>query len=150
MLLPTFCMRLWHRVLLASSITPLQCETAARACSAYIFFSSKASESVKNLIKSCPSLVSRLRALKEVHLEYENVQDRTFVTGQPTALAALLGQHATTERRKATLDIAAQRLCTAFVALGARPGKIVVRTPQELPDVGLGDTSQRKSLCRCA
>jgi syntaxin-binding protein 1 len=33
---------------------------------AYVFFSSKASDSVKNLIKGCPALVDRLRALKEV------------------------------------------------------------------------------------
>lgn len=33
---------------------------------AYVFFSSKSSDSVKNLIKSCPALVSRLKALKEV------------------------------------------------------------------------------------
>ena len=32
----------------------------------YIFFSSKSSDSVKNLIKNCPALVARLKALKEV------------------------------------------------------------------------------------
>jgi hypothetical protein len=33
---------------------------------AYVFFSSKAPDSVKNLIKGCPQLVERIRALKEV------------------------------------------------------------------------------------
>jgi hypothetical protein len=33
---------------------------------AYVFFSSKASDVVKNCIKNCPALVSKLKALKEV------------------------------------------------------------------------------------
>ena len=84
----------------------------------------------------------------QIHTEYESIEDRTFCTGQPKALSTFFGEHTTAERRKMALDQCAQRLCTAFVTLKCRPSSIVVRTPQELPDVGLGDQALRKSLCR--
>lgn len=91
-----------------------------------------------------------LFAVLQVYVEYESVEDRTFITGQPAALATFFGQASTAERRRAALDQCAQRLCTAFATLKSRPGKIVVRTPVDVPDVGLGDTAERRDLCRCA
>lgn len=142
---------------------------------AYVFLSSKAPESVKNLIKGCSQLVQRLRVLKEVrtstacpsrrsplraagadhgplqvHMEYESVEERTFVTSQPGAFKALYGPEQPAELRRAMLDQCAQRLCTVFATLKSRPASIVVRTPQDLPELGLGDTAQRKGLCQCA
>ena len=82
-------------------------------------------------------------------MEYESVEERTFVTSQPAAFAALYGPEQPAELRRAILDQCAQRLCTVFATLKSRPASIVVRTPQDLPDLGLGDTAQRKGLCRC-
>ena len=84
-----------------------------------------------------------------MYIEYESVEDRTFITGQPAALATFFGAASTAERRRAALDQCAQRLCTAFVTLKSRPGKIIVRTPTDMPDLGLGDTADRRELCRC-
>ena len=82
-------------------------------------------------------------------MDYESIEDRTFLTMQPNALSTFFGARSTFERRKAALDTCAQRLCSVFVTLRGRPSKIVVRTPTEIPDMGLGDTTQRLSLCRC-
>jgi hypothetical protein len=86
----------------------------------------------------------------QVHFEYKNVEDRTFTTGQPNAFNVFFGPHVTAQARKAALDQCAQRLCTVFASLKSRPASIVVRTPTELPELGLGDAQQRKDLCRWA
>jgi hypothetical protein len=88
----------------------------------------------------------QVHGVLQVHTEYENVDERTFVTSCPDALPLLFGRDITREGRQTELNKCAQRLATVFTTLKCRPNSVTVRTPTELPD--LPNMEARRAVCR--
>jgi syntaxin-binding protein 1 len=90
--------------------------------SAHIFFTSKVAPQHLAALKGCPGLLSRLRALAEVNVEYLQVDTRTFTTDEEGALGALFGEGSDeAPNAGAALRRTAARLATVFATMKEMP-----------------------------
>lgn len=98
---------------------------------AHVFFTSAPAEAALEKIRGCKKLVARLRELKDVNLEFEVVDGRTFVTGNSEALGLLYGEGTDEGTPSADREIKsiARRLATACLTLGEFP-YVRFRSPQ--------------------
>jgi syntaxin-binding protein 1 len=89
----------------------------------HIFFSTTPSLHHIEVIKQCPSLLSRLRTLKEANVEYVLFPDqRGFITGPETALKKFYGHGAELSRvYDDELLLMSQRLASLFVTMKEMP-----------------------------
>ncbi|GAB4816148.1 hypothetical protein N2152v2_003194 [Parachlorella kessleri] len=90
--------------------------------SAYVFFSGRPSRQQLEAIKECQHLVSRLRCLKEVNLEYLVVDRRTFNTNEEESLRTFFGASVdSSSSYRVEIDTLASRLASAFITLKEFP-----------------------------
>lgn len=88
----------------------------------HVFFSSRPTPQQLAAIRECPNLVSRLRALKEVNLEYLLVDSRTFVTAEDPALRTFFGASVDSSTvYRSEIDIMVARLASVFATLKEMP-----------------------------
>ncbi|PRW58349.1 SM Sec1-family [Chlorella sorokiniana] len=89
---------------------------------AHVFFSSKPSVQHLAAIRECPHLVSRLRTLKEVNLEYLLVDSRTFCTNEEGALKTFFGASVDSSTSyRVEIEVMTARLATVFATLREMP-----------------------------
>ncbi|XP_076923705.1 SNARE-interacting protein KEULE-like isoform X2 [Bidens hawaiensis] len=84
---------------------------------AYFFFSSSVPKELVNHIKKEPSIKSRLRAMKEMNLEYFAVDSQCFITENTMALEELYGNEQMTRKGDEYLNVMANRIATVFASL---------------------------------
>ncbi|KAI3813013.1 hypothetical protein L1987_17726 [Smallanthus sonchifolius] len=84
---------------------------------AYVFFSSSVPKELVNYIKKEQSLKSRLRAMKEMNLEYFAIDSQCFITDNTTALEELYGNEEMTRKGDECLNLMADRIATVFASL---------------------------------
>ncbi|KAL9998388.1 putative sec1-like protein [Helianthus debilis subsp. tardiflorus] len=84
---------------------------------AYVFFSSSVPKELVNYIKKEQSLKSRLRAMKEMNLEYFAIDSQCFITDNTMALEELYGNEEMTRKGDECLHMMANRIATVFVSL---------------------------------
>ncbi|KAL4443933.1 hypothetical protein ABPG75_011670 [Micractinium tetrahymenae] len=88
----------------------------------HVFFSSRPSSQQLAAIRECPHLVSRLRTLKEVNLEYLLVDSRTFVTAEEGALRTFFGAAVDSSTSyRAEIEVMTARLASVFATLREMP-----------------------------
>lgn len=88
----------------------------------HIFFSSKPAPQHLAAIREAPHLVSRLRTLKEVGLEYLLVDSRTFVTNEEGALRTFFGATVDSSTSyRVEIEVLTARLATVFATLREMP-----------------------------
>ncbi|KAI3423806.1 hypothetical protein D9Q98_009643 [Chlorella vulgaris] len=89
---------------------------------AHIFFSSKPAAQQLAALRECPGLVSRLRTLKEVNLEYLLVDSRTFITNEEGALSTFFGSAVDSSTSyRVEIEVLTSRLATVFATLREMP-----------------------------
>ncbi|KVH95479.1 Sec1-like protein [Cynara cardunculus var. scolymus] len=90
---------------------------------AYVFFSSSVPKELVNYIKKEQSLKSRLRAMKEMNLEYFAIDSQVpnaakcFITDNGMALEELYGNEEMTRKGDQCLNMMANRIATVFASL---------------------------------
>ncbi|KAI3727528.1 hypothetical protein L6452_16144 [Arctium lappa] len=84
---------------------------------AYVFFSSSVPKELVNYIKKEQSLKSRLRAMKEMNLEYFAIDSQCFITDNGMALEELYGNEEMTRKGDQCLNMMANRIATVFASL---------------------------------
>lgn len=84
---------------------------------AYVFFSSSVPRELVNYIKKEQSLKSRLRAMKEMNLEYFAIDSQCFITDNPMVLEELYGNEEMTRKGDECLNMMANRIATVFASL---------------------------------
>ncbi|XP_022025686.1 SNARE-interacting protein KEULE isoform X1 [Helianthus annuus] len=84
---------------------------------AYVFFSSSVPKELVNYIKKEPNLKSRLRAMKEMNLEYFAIDSQCFITDNTMALGELYGNEEMTRKGDECLNVMADRIATVFASL---------------------------------
>mmetsp|Transcript_17026 Transcript_17026/g.50813 ORF Transcript_17026/g.50813 Transcript_17026/m.50813 type:complete len:663 (-) Transcript_17026:822-2810(-) len=90
--------------------------------SAHIFFTSKLSPQLLGVIKSCPGLLARLRALAEVNVEYLLADSHSFTLDEPGALATFFGEGSEDGQHcRAAISRTAMRLATVFATMKEMP-----------------------------
>ncbi|PSC68723.1 SM Sec1-family [Micractinium conductrix] len=89
---------------------------------AHVFFSSRPSPQQLAAIRECAPLVSRLRTLKEVNLEYLLVDSRTFITAEDNALRTFFGASVDSSGSyRMEIEVMTARLATVFATLREMP-----------------------------
>jgi len=85
---------------------------------AYVFFSSPIGRDLLQAIKSDPSVLSRLAALREMNLEYLTVDTQGFITDNDEALELLFGEsNEGTRKFDKCIETIATRLSTVFASM---------------------------------
>lgn len=84
---------------------------------AYVFFSSSVPKDLVNYIKKEQSIKTRLRAMKEMNLEYFAIDSQCFITDNTMALEELYGSEEMTRKGDECLNIMANRIATVFASL---------------------------------
>ncbi|KAJ9549845.1 hypothetical protein OSB04_022388, partial [Centaurea solstitialis] len=84
---------------------------------AYVYFSSSVPRELVNYIKKEQSLKSRLRAMKEMNLEYFAIDSQCFITDNGMALEELYGNEEMTRKGDQCLNLMANRIATVFASL---------------------------------
>lgn len=88
----------------------------------HVFFSSKPTSQQLAAIKECSHLVSRLRTLKDVSMEYLLVDRRTFTTMEEGALRTFFGASVdSSSGYRSEIETMATRLATVFATLKEMP-----------------------------
>ncbi|KAH8960961.1 hypothetical protein BDL97_05G025200 [Sphagnum fallax] len=89
---------------------------------AYVFFSSPIGRDLLQAIKSDPSVLSRLAALREMNLEYLTVDTQGFITDNDEALELLFGEsNEGTRKFDKCIETIATRLSTVFASMKEFP-----------------------------
>ncbi|MFS8003772.1 putative sec1-like protein [Helianthus anomalus] len=84
---------------------------------AYIFFSSSVSKELIADIKKEPSIKPRLRAMKEMNLEYFAIDSQCFITDHGKALEELYGDEEICRNVDECLTAMANRIATVFASM---------------------------------
>ncbi|KAM0046023.1 putative sec1-like protein [Helianthus debilis subsp. tardiflorus] len=84
---------------------------------AYIFFSSSVSKELIADIKKEPSIKPRLRAMKEMNLEYFAIDSQCFITDHGKALEELYGDEEISRNVDECLTAMANRIATVFASM---------------------------------
>nr|KAJ0217992.1 hypothetical protein LSAT_V11C300102760 [Lactuca sativa] len=84
---------------------------------AYVFFSSSVPKELVNYIKKEQSIKSRLRAMKEMNLEYFAIDSQCFITDNTMVLEELYGNEVMTRKGDECLNVMANRIATVFASL---------------------------------
>lgn len=104
---------------------------------AYVFFSSPLPADLLARMRGSPGFLKRVRALKELNLEYFSLDGASFVTSQAgSSLRTLFGANAElSDRYPQIITRTARRLSTLFASLGETPA-IRFRAPVPPADGG--------------
>ncbi|XP_076950625.1 SNARE-interacting protein KEULE-like isoform X2 [Bidens hawaiensis] len=84
---------------------------------AYIFFSSSVPKELVAEIKKEPSIKPRLRAMKEMNLEYFAIDSQCFITDHGKALVELYGDEEVSRNGDEYLTAMANRIATVFASM---------------------------------
>nr|GFB33182.1 SNARE-interacting protein KEULE-like isoform X2 [Tanacetum cinerariifolium] len=84
---------------------------------AYVYFSSSVPKKLVNCIKNEQSLRSRIRAMKEMNLEYFALDSQCFITDNALALEEFYGNEVMTQKGYECLNLMANRIATVFASL---------------------------------
>lgn len=99
-------------------ITDFSLGTMPQYKTAYVYLSGRPSRQQIDAIRECQHLVSRLKCLKEVNLEYLVVDRRTFTTHAEDALQTFFGASVdSTSSYRQEIDILSTRLASVFITL---------------------------------
>lgn len=103
-------------------ITDFSLGTMPQYKTAYVYLSGRPSRQQIDAIRECQHLVSRLKCLKEVNLEYLVVDRRTFTTHAEDALQTFFGASVdSTSSYRQEIDILSTRLASVFITLKEFP-----------------------------
>ncbi|XP_071692967.1 SNARE-interacting protein KEULE-like isoform X2 [Rutidosis leptorrhynchoides] len=84
---------------------------------AYVYFSSSVPRELVNYIKKEQTLKTRLRAMKEMNLEYFAIDSQCFITDNTMALEELYGNEEMSRKGDECLNLMANRIATVFASL---------------------------------
>ncbi|KAJ4827948.1 hypothetical protein Tsubulata_029131 [Turnera subulata] len=88
---------------------------------AFVFFSSPVSRELVAHIKTDSSVLPRIKALKEMNLEYFAIDSQGFITDNERALEELFGDEEDSRKGDACLNVMASRIATVFASLREFP-----------------------------
>mmetsp|Transcript_12937 Transcript_12937/g.30807 ORF Transcript_12937/g.30807 Transcript_12937/m.30807 type:complete len:645 (-) Transcript_12937:58-1992(-) len=88
---------------------------------AHIYFTSHIDDTPLFSIKQCMGLVAKIRAIKELNLEFIASESQAFSLDMPEAFQNLYGPSSDVDLQAETISAVARRLATLFVTLGVRP-----------------------------
>eukprot|EP00245_Coleochaete_scutata_P005277 TRINITY_DN18717_c0_g1_i1.p1 TRINITY_DN18717_c0_g1~~TRINITY_DN18717_c0_g1_i1.p1 ORF type:complete len:662 (+),score=131.15 TRINITY_DN18717_c0_g1_i1:190-2175(+) len=108
---------------------------------AHVFFSSPLPKDLLQSIKNEPTVLPRIAALKEMNLEYQTVDQQSFITDNPRSLDQLYGEDSDgSAELGGVIDVIAMRLATVFASLKEFP---VVRYKSAAKAAASNQTSAR-------
>ncbi|XP_059641542.1 SNARE-interacting protein KEULE-like isoform X2 [Cornus florida] len=88
---------------------------------AFVFFSSPIPRELVSHIKRDTTVISRIRALSEMNLEYFAIDSQGFITDNERALEELFGDEENSRTGDACLNMMATRIATVFASLREFP-----------------------------